>query len=230
MDALARPEIASFLAAGPLPKGTKVLLRIVADGEWRDAVTAHVYKTHSPETVRSASAAFLAEVLFARQTDPYRALGLPVGASLQDVREHKRLLLKWLHPDRNPDAKEQSYLAKVIEAAEAIEGGRSHAFGSAARPRTSPPPAAPAPATGGGAKKKPSAASRIQRGAWALSRLARQSVVTSLPAVQRVAKASALALAILLSGLIIWRYLMDEPIGASLARYAKLALGIVAWP
>jgi hypothetical protein len=227
LDALAKPEIASFLAAGPLPKGVKVLLRIVADGEWRDAATAHVYKTHSPEMVRSASAAFLAEVLFARQTDPYRALGLPSGASLQDVREHKRLLLKWLHPDRNPDAKEQGYLAKVIEAAEAIEGNRSHEFGSAARLRTSPPAAAPAK---DGAAKKRSVASRVRRDGWDLSRLARQAVVTSLPAVRRVAKASALTLAILLSGLIIWRYVMDEPIGASLTRYAKLALGIVAWP
>jgi hypothetical protein len=228
MDALAKPEIASFLAAGPLPKGTKVLLRIVADGEWRDAATAHVYKTHSPETVRSASAAFLAEVLFARQTDPYRALGLPAGAPLQDVREHKRLLLKWLHPDRNPDAREQGYLAKVLAAAEAIEGGRSHEFGSAAaRLRTSPPPAAPAK---DGALKKRSTASRAKRGVGGLSRLARQAVLTSLPAVRRTAKASALALAILLGGLIIWRYLMDEPIGASLTRYVNLVLGIVAWP
>jgi hypothetical protein len=134
LDALAKPEVTSFLSVGPLPEGLKVVLRIVAEGEWRDAATEHVYSKHSAETVRAASAAFLATVLFGRKTDPYRALGLPPGASLGEVREHKRLLLKWLHPDRNPEATEQAHLAKVIAAAEAIEGGRGeHVDGSGDR-------------------------------------------------------------------------------------------------
>lgn len=227
IDALAKPEITSFLSVGPLPEGVKCLLRIVADGEWRDASTEHVYRTHSPEAVRSASAAFLTVVLFGRQTDPYRVLGLPPGASLGNVRENKRLLLKWLHPDRNPEAKEQEFLARVIEAAGAIEGGRSHSFGVSAGPPPSPSPAArakPVPS------KKRSALTGAKRGPWGIARAVRQAVAQSIPGLRRVAISSAVALVILLSGLIAWRYAMDEPIGASLARYSKLAVGIVAWP
>jgi hypothetical protein len=227
MDAQAKPEVTSFLAVGPLPDGLKSLLRIVAEGEWRDASTEHVYRKHGREAVRAASAAFLTVVLFGRQTDPYRVMGLPPDAPLGEVRENKRLLLKWLHPDRNPEAREQEYLARVIEAAEAIESGRSHTFGSSARRRPSRSPSAPAkPAPG----KRRSAVAGTGRDSWEITRAARQAVAQSTPGLRRAGKSAAVALTILLCGLIAWRYAMDEPIGASLARYSKVALGMVAWP
>jgi hypothetical protein len=228
MDALAKPEITSFLSVGPLPEGLKVLLRIVAEGEWRDVSTEHVYAKNSAEIVRTASAAFLTTVLFGRKTDPYRVLGLPPGASLSEVREHKRLLLKWLHPDRNPQARDQVYLARVIEAAEAIEGGRNHNADDKAGPSPSDPRAV-RPKDGGAAKKR-SATSGTKRGPWSVARAARQALAGSMPGLLRTARVSALALTGLLVSLVIWRYLMDEPIGASIARYAELALGIAAWP
>ena len=65
---------------------------------------------------------------FDKRSDPYRVLGLAQGASMEDVRENKRLLLKWLHPDRNPRPAEWAHLARVIEAAEAIESGSAPDF------------------------------------------------------------------------------------------------------
>src|SRR4051794_19756058 len=88
IDALTRPDIASLLSVGPLPDGMKSVLRIVADGEWRDPSTEHVYERHGAEKVRAAGAAFLAAVLFDRASDPYRVLGLPPKASAEDVREN----------------------------------------------------------------------------------------------------------------------------------------------
>jgi hypothetical protein len=227
LDALAKPGIAAFLSAGPLPDGLKCLLRIVAEGEWRDAATAHAYRTHGPEAVRAASAAFLSEVLFARQTDPYRVLGLPQGASLGEVREHKRLLLKWLHPDRNPDAVERELLSRVIAAAEAIEGGRSQDFGTTASRR---PPPSPAHQAMAGTRKKRRDAPQKRQVFKATARAARQTASRSILRLMRAARLAAMAIAVLLSGLIAWRYLMEEPIGASITRYSKLALGIIAWP
>jgi hypothetical protein len=228
MDALAKPEITAFLSVGPLPEGLKVLLRIVAEGEWRDGSTEHVYARSNAETVRAASATFLITVLFGRKTNPYRVLGLPPGAPLGEVREHKRLLLKWLHPDRNPEARDhQAYLARIIEAAETIEGGRSHnANDKAGQPSSGPRAARPKSTTG----KKHAATKGDKRNSSSVSRAARQALAGSMPGLLRTARVSALALTGLLSGLVIWRYLMDEPIGASIARYAELALGIAAWP
>jgi hypothetical protein len=227
LDAQAKPGITSFLSAGPLPEGLKCLLRIVAEGEWRDASTEHVYSRHSPEAVRAASAAFLSEVLFTRQTDPYRVLGLPPGAPLRDVREHKRMLLKWLHPDRNPEAREKQHLARVIEASESIESGRSHCFGRLAGPQPSlelTPPAAEA------ARDKRSAVPHEKEILTVIARAARQAANRSVPRLLRALKLSSSFIALLLSILITWRYVMDEPIGASVARYSELALGMITWP
>ena len=45
----------------------------------------------------------------------------------------------------------------------------------------------------------------------------------------RVARATALAAIVALMSLLAWRYAMHEPIGASLARYSKLALAAMPW-
>lgn len=227
LDAAAKPGVISFLSAGPLPEGLKCLLRIVAEAEWRDASTEHAYMRHSAETVRAASAAFLSEVLFARPADPYRVLGLPPGAPLGDVREHKRLLLKWLHPDRNPEAREQEYLSRVIKAAEAIEGGLSHQSGRPSPPRA---PQSQALVAVDGSRRRRSAGGRDEKAWQAMAGAARQIASRVVPRALRVAKLSAAYSALLLSILIAWRYLMAEPIGASLARYSELARGIMTWP
>ena len=231
LDALANPAITSFLSVGPLPDGLKCLLRIVAEGEWRDASTEHAYKQHDAQTVRAASAAFLSEVLFARQTDPYRVLGLPPGVPLSDVRENKRLLLKWLHPDRNPENKEREHLTCVIEAAEAIESGRSHQFGKTSSQRSpasfSPSPTRQAVTGAGKARSKAPRASQVLP---SIKRAMRETASRSIRSLLSAARLAFTTLAILLGLLIVWRYAMDESIGDSITRYSKLAAGLVAWP
>lgn len=225
MEAQKNPKVTSFLSVGPLPEGIKSLLHVVAEGEWRDAKTEHVYRQHSPEAVRDACAAFLAVVLFGKKTDAFRVLGLPANAPLSDVRDHKRLLLKWLHPDRNEKLDEREYLARVIEATEAIEDGRSHSFGDAAQKTvtlaTSPTPRVRAP--GADTAQSVERMSAVWRGA-------RQSASRLAAHLMRGAKLSAVALAIVLCSLLAWRHVMDEPIGSSVERYAKLAAGLVGWP
>lgn len=225
MEALTKPEVASLLTVGPLPDGIKSLLRIVADGEWRHATTEHVYRKHSAETVRAASAAFLSVVLFSRPSEPYRVLGLPVGAPGEDVRENKRLLLKWLHPDRNPRRREQEYLACVVEAAHAIENGHSK------------PPPPPGPAPSGGAKpgtvaQRPSSLKTTRQPAVRISAQAeqwRRIAVRLLGSIGRGMRRAAYALALLVMLLAAWRYVMDEPIGASVERYSKAVMAALAW-
>jgi len=231
LNAAGKPGVASLMSVGPLPDGIKSLLRIVAEGEWRDASTETAYRSHTPEQVRAASAAFLGSILFDRASDPYRVLGLSPGATLDDVRENKRLLLKWLHPDRNPRRQEQEYLARVIEAAEAIEEGRS-----ALPPLKSIPPQASKHQPHSAARAAPRNASSINlrktSGApkpppWRSE--ARSAVARGLGSLVRLTRATALAAIVALASLVAWRYAMHEPIGVSLARYSKLALAALPW-
>lgn len=212
MDARAGGGTGSLLSVGPLPEGVKDLLRIVADGEWRDHATAHVYARHSAAEVRAASAAFLAATLFDRAADPYRTLGLTPEARPEDVRENKRLLLKWLHPDRNPDPRERAYLSRVIEAAEAIEEGRA----APTRAKVRPPPIIVRPNRAKVTKKPRPSVARLA---------ARQLAADAL----RLGRLLLVTAAVALIGLLSWRYVMDEPIGASIERYGRLAQGMITW-
>lgn len=225
MEAQTNPGVTALLSVGPLPEDLKTLLRIVAEGQHRDGSTEQAYSLHGAEKVRSASASFLAAVLFGRKTDPYRALGLPPGASLGEVRENKRLLLKWLHPDRNPMAREQEYLSLVIEAAEAIEGGRVHAFSGGPRKSATTSPRQ----SSRGAKTARADDPRRRLNSIEVARVARRAVASSAAGLLRAAKLSGLTLAVLLCSLIAWRLLMGEPIGASIERYSNLVVGLVSW-
>ena len=231
LDTAGKPGVASLMSVGPLPDDIKSLLRVVAEGEWRDAATEAAYRSHTPEQVRAASANFLGSILFGRASDPYRVLGLSPGAPLEDVRENKRLLLKWLHPDRNPRPEVQDYLARVIEAAEAIEEGRS-----VLRPHRDAPPPGARPQSYKPARAAPRYASpttaRKSSGApkppaWRGE--AHYAVARGLSGLLRLTRAAAVAGVVALASLIAWRYAMHEPIGASLARYSKLALAAMPW-
>lgn len=210
IDAREKKTSSSLLSVGPLPEGVKDLLRIVAEGEWRSTSTEHVYRTHDKEAIRAASSAFLAAALFHRKADPYRIMGLTPDATHDEIRENKRLLLKWLHPDRNPAPAAKSHLARVLEAAEAIEEGRAK-------------PAAPdLPPT---IVVKP----RAKRSRRAKPDPVRGAVFQIVEAAAHAGKVALVTAVIAIISLMAWRYLMNEPIGVSLERFTKLAAGIAQW-
>ena len=87
-----QPEWLSDLQRAPLPPDMGGLIRI-ASGE--AAATA---------AEQSAAAAFLEQVCLHAGADPRRCLALQAHDDLITARTHHRLLIKWLHPDRNPGA------------------------------------------------------------------------------------------------------------------------------
>ena len=237
MEARRRPELVSILAAAPLPRDVKSLLRIAADGGRREAGAEHVYRKHSPEAVREACTALLSVILFNRGADPYRVLGLPAGASEDEVREHKRLLLKWLHPDRNPTkaggGRERELLSRVLDAAAIIEGKRPMVAQIEPPPIPSRPSTArrvaprATPATKKG--EAPVLATSWQRSLMLWKHSFKLKLARTLTLSFRSLWRAGFALAALLAALIVWRYVMEEPIGLSLQRYSEAALGLVSW-
>ncbi|WP_043803528.1 J domain-containing protein, partial [Arenimonas malthae] len=110
----APPRLAQA-AQRPLPDDMLVLLRLAAGDEalaQECAGTAH----ESVGTVVDAAVFFIQQVLFAPGTDSYRALGVNPDAPDVRIKEHYRWLVRWLHPDRNPDEWDAIYADRVNRA------------------------------------------------------------------------------------------------------------------
>lgn len=70
----------------------------------------------SPEVLRQVATHYLHVALFFPGASSTRILGLPEGATRATMIEHRRWLIKWLHPDRNDDVWETAHLARVMMA------------------------------------------------------------------------------------------------------------------
>lgn len=115
------PERLFALRAAPLPEGMTALIRLAS--------------TDGPEA--DTAGAYLQAVCLYAGSPPWRCLGLAPGADPALAKEHHRLLIKWLHPDRNPQAR---VLAERVNAAwQALKAGAL----PVPVPRHAPPPMPP---------------------------------------------------------------------------------------
>lgn len=73
--------------------------------------------------VQDAARVFLQHLITHANGNDRTILGLRPGHAREDVREHKRWMLKWLHPDRNPSKWETALFQRVKEASERLENG-----------------------------------------------------------------------------------------------------------
>lgn len=98
-----------------LPDDVGLLIRVAA-GE-SGALDACAESTgYPPEHLLDASVFYLQQVLFAPGADPYQVLGVAPDAPQEQLREHYRWLIRWLHPDRNTDGWEAVYADRVNAA------------------------------------------------------------------------------------------------------------------
>jgi hypothetical protein len=70
-------------------------------------------------TLQDAASFYLQQQLVGVKTNPFQQLGLSNQASLEEIALHKRWLLKWLHPDRNPNKWQSQLFNGVTIAANA---------------------------------------------------------------------------------------------------------------
>ena len=115
LDVYKQPLLARHLSSQKLPQGMLVVIQLAAGKKLSDK------SAYSDEYLQKAAHFFLQNVLSNRNTDHYRQLGLNRGAKLDSVHEHRRWLLKWLHPDRNHNKWESNLFHRVNAAAAAIE-------------------------------------------------------------------------------------------------------------
>lgn len=100
------------LRARPLPEDVTQLFRLVSGDAASMAVA--ICATHeTADVLREAAEFFVQQICFTPGIDSYRVLGIDRQASSERIREHYRLLVRWLHPDRNTDAWQNVYLDRV---------------------------------------------------------------------------------------------------------------------
>jgi hypothetical protein len=112
---LRSPRDARPASGDRLPTGIAQLLRI-AGGDAQALAAARNASGADDQEMRDAAVFYVQQVLFAPGADSYRVLGVDSDADDDRIKEHYRWLVRWLHPDRNPDAWEAIYADRVNRA------------------------------------------------------------------------------------------------------------------
>ena len=115
IDLMHVPSQVRVLRSEPLPDGVLTVLRIAAGDS--DTERAAVDLTgRSLATVRRAAAFFIEQILLAPEADSYRVLGTTPQASAGELRRNVALLLRWLHPDLDPQGNRSIFAGRVTTA------------------------------------------------------------------------------------------------------------------
>src|SRR5690606_23468567 len=113
---LRAPALRGRLRARPLPAGMGELLA-VASGSTESARQAAERSGHDAAQLVEAARFFVQQVLLAEDADAYRVLGADRHADQATLRDHHRLLLRWLHPDRTDGPQWESALTARVNQA-----------------------------------------------------------------------------------------------------------------
>jgi hypothetical protein len=98
----AAPDRLEWFRSAPLPSGMLSVIRIAAGDQQLAATVAQA--TGVPvERLVEACAFFVSGVLFDAGSDHFRLLGGDRRTDEATLKQHFRWLLKWLHPDRDPE-------------------------------------------------------------------------------------------------------------------------------
>ena len=116
------PGLAIVLRAQPLPSGVELLLRILAHDS--DALeTARAMTGLSQSELIAAAELYVLQVMLYPGAPSRRVLGVQPEADRAATRANLRLLLNWLHPDKNPSEWHAPFASRVIAAWRQIDGG-----------------------------------------------------------------------------------------------------------
>lgn len=115
IDLMHVPSQVRLFRAEPLPDGVLTLLRIAAGDDGAERAAALSIDRPS-DMVRQAAAFFIEQILFAPNADSYRVLGANPQASAGELRRNVALLLRWLHPDLDPERGRSIFVGRVTAA------------------------------------------------------------------------------------------------------------------
>jgi hypothetical protein len=116
-----QPALVRQVRSSSLPPRVLSVIKIAA-GSDEDLQLPAAHVPEKTQEIRDAAIFFLQNCLFQSGGDSYRVLGVEPGTPVDEIRLHKRWLLKWLHPDLNRNTWEAAYLQRVLAAWQDIGG------------------------------------------------------------------------------------------------------------
>ena len=136
------PVRAALLPGRALPAQLYDVLR-PAGGDAEAAAAARETTGLDDAELAEAAALLLHQLLFFDGADHYRVLGVDADVDAEDLKRHYRALMRWLHPDRDPDNLNSVFAERVNRAWSALRTPQRRAHYDSQRP----PPDIPAAAT-----------------------------------------------------------------------------------
>ena len=119
-----QPALAVAFKQAALPDGMPTLIRLASDEGGRRKDLAQLVGIDEIQ-LQSAATEYLLQICLYPGSNDFRVLGLNSASDMKAAKEHHRLLLKWLHPDRNPD--NQILAGRVNQAWAAIKNNANSA-------------------------------------------------------------------------------------------------------
>lgn len=134
LDLTAMPALAGIVQREPLPHGVLDVIRIAArcPETWERAGTM---TGKDAEAIRDAAVLYLQTALFFPSADNYRVLGVAYDAPQEEIRQHLRWLMLWLHPDRQLSDWESTFAERVLSAWDQLKSPERRARYDATRPQ-----------------------------------------------------------------------------------------------
>jgi len=115
LELYAMPASVRWHRQQPLPDDTHFLLQVAA-GDEPALREAQVLNGRGPEVLQQAAAFFVEQVLLETGSDSYRTLGAQPTDPIATIRHHMALLMRWLHPDCDPEGQRALLAPRVIRA------------------------------------------------------------------------------------------------------------------
>ena len=142
---LSRTDLTVTARQQPLPPGVTDLLKI-SSGDHDVLLVAQQSSRYSLEDVRHAAEFYVQQILFAPDSNHYRVLGVEPSDPEAKIKLHYRLLVSWLHPDKNSSDWEVVFSERINRAWHGLrtsERRRQYDEQLSAKPAAPKPVAAP---------------------------------------------------------------------------------------
>ena len=116
---LSRTDLIAAARQQPLPAGVTEILK-VSSGDNEALLAAQESSRFSQEDVKHAAQFYVQQILFAPDSDHYRVLGVDPDDAETKIKLHYRLLVRWLHPDKNSSDWEAVFSDRINRAWHAL--------------------------------------------------------------------------------------------------------------
>lgn len=116
---LGRTDLIATARQQPLPPGVTDVLKI-SSGDHDVLLAVQESFRHSQEDVRHAAEFYVQQILFSPDSDHYRVLGVDPDDAEAKIKLHYRLLVRWLHPDKNSNDWEVVFSERINRAWQAL--------------------------------------------------------------------------------------------------------------